>query len=276
MIPLYDINPHRRFPLMTILLIVVNVWITWQTHLLPARRQAEVAFEHGFIPLRLTHVDDPQPVRIRQPIGPEKVLPNGQKAPQDILELDLPNNSLSVYSTMFTTMFMHAGWLHLIMNMWMLWIFGNNVEDRLGHFVFVMFYVAGGVVATLCHWAIDPESKIPVIGASGAVAAVLGAYALTFPWAKVKTIVFLGIPLLLDVPAFILLGLWMVLETLAAILQWNVASGVAHWAHIGGFVAGLLLMPLLAIGRPPPGEDWNKETDKLFQFEDPKPLTERQ
>lgn len=278
MLPLYDINPYRRFPLMTIVLIVVNVWITWQTAMLSPRRQAEVAFEYGFIPQRLTRIDDPKPLRIRQPIGPRVLPVNNQPAPpQQMIELDLPNDSLSVYRTLFTTMFMHAGWFHLITNMWMLWVFGNNIEDRLGHLVYVLFYIAGGVLATLSHWVIDPESQLPVIGASGAVAAVLGAYALTFPWVKVKTLVFVGIPLLLDIPAFILLGLWMLLETAAGILQvrWGIAPGVAHWAHIGGFVAGLALMPLLAIGRPPQGEDWNKETHKLFQYESPKPLTER-
>ncbi|MDA8745894.1 rhomboid family intramembrane serine protease [Rubripirellula amarantea] len=286
MFPLYDHNPHRRFPLVTILLIVANVWITWQMALMPERRQVELTFERGFIPLRLTRIDNPQPLRIRQPLAPQpKRVPRRQRPqpqqpqqPPEVLELDLPSDSLSVYGTMLSTMFLHGGWLHLISNMWMLWVFGNNIEDRLGHIVFSLFYLAGGVIASLSHWAIDPESQLPVIGASGAVAAVLGAYALTFPWAKVRTLVFLGIPLLLDLPAFLVLGAWMLMETVAGIIQVHlgVAAGVAHWAHIGGFVAGLLLMPLLAIGRPPQGEDWNKETEKLFQYEDPKPLTERE
>lgn len=278
MIPLYDHNPHRRFPLVTILLIVANVWITWQMALLPPLRQAEIAFERGFIPLRLTRIDNPQPLRIREelPEPPRQRLRQPQPEPQ-VIEVDLPNDSLSVYATFFSTMFLHGGWLHLITNMWMLWVFGNNIEDRLGHLVFGVFYVAGGVLATLSHWLVDPESAMPVIGASGAVAAVLGGYALTFPWAKVRTLVILVIPLLLDLPAFIVLGVWMIGETIMGILQINLgmAPGVAHWAHIGGFIAGLALMPLFAIGRSPEGENWSKETDELFKYDAPKPLTER-
>lgn len=279
-LPLYDRNPHERFPFITLLLIVVNVWITWQMSLLPDLRQAEVVFERGFVPLRLTRIDDPQPVRIRQPMGelPPEAEAGQAQDPRVVLEVDLPTDSLSVYASMFSTMFLHGGWLHLITNMWMLWIFGNNIEDRLGHLVFAMFYLAGGILATLSHWAIAPESPLPVVGASGAVAAVLGAYALTFPWAKIRSLVLLVIvPLLLDIPAFIVLGLWIIMETVAGVMQLNlgIGVGVAHWAHIGGFVAGLVLMPLLAIGRSPEGVDWKKETDEQFKFEEPAPLTKR-
>lgn len=273
MIPLYDYNPHRRFPLMTILL---NVVIMWRVALMPPLQQAEVMYERGFIPIRLTRVDNPQPLRIRQqlevPAGPRQ-----PPAPR-VLELDLPSNASSVYATIFTTMFFHGGWLHLVANMWMLWVFGNNIEDRLGHIVFVLFYVAGGVVAALSHWMVDPASQTPVIGASGAVAAVLGGYALTFPWVKIKTLLLIGIPLIFDLPAFVVLSAWMLMETAMGVLQIHlgVVGGVAHWAHIGGFVAGLALMPLMLMGRPPQGEDWNKEAEQLFKFENPRPLTERE
>jgi membrane associated rhomboid family serine protease len=275
--PLYDHNPHRRFPLVTILLMVVNIWIMWQMSQMPMRRQAELAFAHGFIPQRLSRIDDPQPLRIRAEI-PGQRLHRGQQPPPQRIELDLPNDAASVYATFFTTMFLHGGWLHLISNMWMLWVFGNNIEDRLGHLVFSFFYVSGGILATLSHWMIAPESDVPVIGASGAVAAVLGGYALTYPWAKIRTLLFIGIPLLLDIPAFIVLGLWMLGETFAGLLNINfgLVGGVAHWAHIGGFLAGLVLMPLFAVGRSPEGEDWKKETNELFKYEDPKPLTERE
>ncbi len=275
--PLYDHNPHRRFPLVTILLMVVNIWIMWQMSQMPMRRQAELAFAHGFIPQRLSRIDDPQPLRICAEI-PGQRLHRGQQPPPQRIELDLPNDAASVYATFFTTMFLHGGWLHLISNMWMLWVFGNNIEDRLGHLVFSFFYVSGGILATLSHWMIAPESDVPVIGASGAVAAVLGGYALTYPWAKIRTLLFIGIPLLLDIPAFIVLGLWMLGETFAGLLNINfgLVGGVAHWAHIGGFLAGLVLMPLFAVGRSPEGEDWKKETNELFKYEDPKPLTERE
>jgi membrane associated rhomboid family serine protease len=268
MFPLYDHNPHRRFPLMTILLIVANVWITWQMALVPPLRQAELSFEWGFIPVRLTRIDNPEPLRIRQPLG---------DPPQAMLEVDLPHDTLSVYTTLLTTMFLHGGWFHLLTNMWMLWVFGNNIEDRLGHIVYVLFYLAGGILATLAHWAIDPESQTPIIGASGAVAAVLGGYALTYPWVKVRTLVLLIIPLLFDLPAFIVLGAWMLMETVAGVveMQLGLPASVAHWAHIGGFIAGLVLMPLMALGRPPQGEDWNKETQKLFEYGQPQTLAER-
>ncbi len=275
--PLYDHNPHRRFPLITLLLIVVNVGVMWKVSLLSPPQRAEVSFEWGFIPARLTRIDNPEPLRIREVLR-QPELPGRKPQPERRIELDLPNDALTVYATFFTTLFLHGGWLHLITNMWMLWVFGNNIEDRLGHIVYGLFYIAGGTVATLSHWMIDPESTVPMIGASGAVAAVLGAYALTYPSAKVRTLVFIGIPLLLDIPALIVLGLWMLAETFAGLLEVHLgmAGGVAHWAHIGGFVAGLVLMPLLALGRPPDGEDWQKEADSQFKFEDPKPLTERE
>ena len=275
MIPLYDENPYRRFPLVTLLLILANIWITWQTFRQPELRQIEVAYTHGFVPARLTHVGEPKPLQIRQNLELQ-VRPNQPPAPVAI-KIDLSNDTSDVYQSVLTSMFLHGGWLHLISNMWMLWVFGNNIEDKLGHWVFAAFYVAGGVIAALSHWMIDPESQMPMIGASGAVAAVLGAYALTYPWAKVKTLVFLGLPLIFSLPAFVTLGLWMLMETFLGIMQvqLGIVAGVAHWAHIGGFIAGLILMPLLAVGRPPDGQDWNKETDELFQFEPPKPLTER-
>src|SRR3989337_1493039 len=105
-------------------------------------------------------------------------------------------------------MFMHGGWIHLITNMWMLWIFGNNIEDRLGHLLFVAFYLVGGLLATFCHWVTDPNSTMPVVGASGAVAAVLGGYAVTYPTAKVRTLIFLVFIMVVDLPALVVLGLW--------------------------------------------------------------------
>ncbi len=271
--PLFDHNPHRRFPWVTLLLIVANVWIMWQASQLSERDYTEVIVRRGFIPLRLTQIDNPRPLLIRQALTPV----DGQLQ-QPPVEVRLVNDSLAVYGTLLSTQFLHGGWLHLVLNMWMLWVFGNNMEDRLGHLVFAGFYLAGGVVATLCHWAVAPDSLLPVIGASGAVAAVLGGYALSFPWVKIRTLLFLGFPLLLDLPAFIVLSAWMILETVAGVLGLRlgagVGAGVAHWAHIGGFVAGLILMPLLAIGIPPADEDWKTESDALFRFgeeTDPKP-----
>jgi membrane associated rhomboid family serine protease len=154
--------------------------------------------------------------------------------------------------------------------MWMLWVFGDNVEDRLGRFVYPFFYVVGGLLAILTHWAIDPMSTQPVIGASGAVAAVLGAYAITFPGAKVRTLIFIGLPLLFDLPALIVLGAWFLLQTFMGMqglgAPADVEASVAFWAHIGGFIAGVVLMPLLTIGANPPDKDWRTESREMFKF----------
>jgi membrane associated rhomboid family serine protease len=169
-------------------------------------------------------------------------------------------------------MFLHGGWAHLLMNMWMLWIFGNNIEDRLGHFVYLAFYMMGGIVATLVFWVSGPNVTMPVVGASGAVAAVLGAYAITFPTAKVRTLVFFILIAVIDLPALVLLGVWFMLQVFSGFMGlWGVAmEPVAFWAHIGGFVAGMILMPLLSLGASPPGTDWRKETEEQFRFDDPR------
>jgi membrane associated rhomboid family serine protease len=153
----------------------------------------------------------------------------------------------------------------------MLWIFGNNVEDRLGRFMFVCYYLLGGMVGTVCQWAIDPMSTIPVIGASGAVATVLGGYAITYPKALVKTLVFFGLILILDLPALLVLGIWFVVQTLQGLgILPSMGPPVAFWAHIGGFLAGIALMPIMGLGAAPPGTNWHQETDELFRFDDPR------
>jgi membrane associated rhomboid family serine protease len=143
--------------------------------------------------------------------------------------------------------------------------------------MYLGYYLVGGIVATLCHWfaASDgPNSLIPVVGASGAVAAVLGGYALTFPTAKVRTLVFFFLILIVDLPALLLLGIWFALQVASGVLGQMamdiVAQPVAFWAHVGGFVTGMVLMPLLSLGAPPPGTDWRKESDELFRFDDPR------
>jgi membrane associated rhomboid family serine protease len=187
----------------------------------------------------------------------------------------LPSRPADVYLTFITTMFMHGGWMHVLMNMWMLWVFGNNVEDRLGRLMFVVYYLLGGMVGTVCQWAIDPASTIPVIGASGAVAAVLGGYAITYPRAIVKTLVFFGLILVLDLPALLVLGIWFLIQTLQglAILP-SLGPPVAFWAHIGGFLAGIVLMPIMGLGAAPPGTNWHQEVDDLFRFDDPRTRVE--
>ena len=147
--------------------------------------------------------------------------------------------------TLITSQFLHGGWLHLLGNMLFLWIFGNNVEDRLGRFRFLAFYLIGGTVAGLTQVAIDPGSTIPTIGASGAIAATLGAYLVLFPRARITSLVFLGFFYqLIDVPAVVVLVFWFVLQLLDGIASLGVpdaSGGVAFFAHIGGFVFGVLV-----------------------------------
>jgi membrane associated rhomboid family serine protease len=144
-----------------------------------------------------------------------------------------------------TSIFLHAGWLHLLGNMLFLWIFGNNVEDRLGSVAFALFYLVGGVVAALGQVAMDPRSTTPLVGASGAIAAALGAYIVLFPGARILSLVFLGFFYqLLEVPAIIVLGFWFGLQLLngvAALGAETAQGGVAFFAHIGGFVFGLVV-----------------------------------
>jgi membrane associated rhomboid family serine protease len=147
--------------------------------------------------------------------------------------------------TLITSQFLHGGWLHLLGNLLFLWIFGNNVEDRLGRLRFLLFYLVGGAIAGLTQVAIDPESTIPTIGASGAIAATLGAYLVLFPRARITSLVFLGFFYqLIDVPAVVVLVFWFLLQLIDGIASLGVtdaSGGVAFFAHIGGFVFGALV-----------------------------------
>jgi rhomboid family protein len=161
----------------------------------------------------------------------------------------------------FTSMFLHGGWLHLLGNMLFLWIFGNNVEDRLGPIPYLIFYLVGGVAAALTQVVIDPQSNVPLVGASGAIAACLGAYIVLFPGARILSLVFLGFFYqLLEVPAIILLGFWFLLQLVSGFgaIAETAQGGVAFFAHIGGFVFGLAVGLLLRVvgagtGRERPG-----------------------
>ncbi len=148
-----------------------------------------------------------------------------------------------------TMMFLHGGWLHLIMNMWTLWLFGPTIEDRLGRGSYLAFYLACGVAAAVVHVVFNPSSTVPALGASGAIAGVLGCFMRLFPWARVIVLVpVLFLPLFFEVPAFLFIGLWFLIQVLqgtAELLTASTGAGVAWWAHVGGFVAGLALGPLL-------------------------------
>jgi membrane associated rhomboid family serine protease len=269
MFPLYDYNPHSRFPIFTVVLIALNVVIMFYMGAMKLDGQLKFVLDYGFIPARLTQVDQGQPVLFRE----DAVDRFGDPIPGKAIVRPLSTDGGKVYPTIITMMFLHGGWFHLISNMWMLWVFGNNVEDRLGPFVFLLFYLLGGVVAILAQWIVDPNSTVPIVGASGAVAAVLGGYLITYPTAKVRTLVILVIfPLLINLPAFIVLGAWFLSQTAAALQLLPLGMGpgpevkIAFWAHIGGFLAGMALMPLLGIGSSPPGKSWYDEARELFEF----------
>jgi membrane associated rhomboid family serine protease len=147
------------------------------------------------------------------------------------------------YGAVVTSMFLHGGWLHLIANMWFLWLFGNNIEDSTGHGRFLLFYVITGVIATAAHILIAPASPVPVVGASGAISGVMGAYLLLYPRVRIETLfIFVIFLRIIPVPAWFVLILWFGLQVLSGYTDRVGASGVAVWAHIGGFVAGVALI----------------------------------
>ncbi len=234
MLPLYDINPTRRTPVVTMGLVAVNVVVFLAVLNLPEAQRERVFLHGGFVPARIAQLRDPEPILVPH---------SAPGYPGRPLQWDPAPGQVAL--SMVTCMFLHGGWMHLIGNMWFLWIFGNNCEDRLGHLLFLLYYLVGGLVASLCHWWVEPASTVPMVGASGAVAAVLGGYAVTWPWARIRTLVFLFVIVtLVDVPALIFLGLWFFGQLLAGSQQGPVEN-VAWWAHVGGFVAGAVLMPFL-------------------------------
>ena len=264
--PLYDNNPHYRVPWITLLIIVVNVGAMFWTASLPSAQQVDTVYRFGFVPKRVQQLQQQKPLTIEVPTDEEIAEMEPAERPVQQQKITLAPRAAEVGLSVLTMMFLHANLIHLALNMWMLWVFGNNIEDRLGHFIFTFFYLLGGAAATACHWAHDPASEMPVIGASGAVGAVLGAYAVTFPAAKVKTLVFLLFVFIVDLPALVVLGVWFAIQLANGLDLWGggMNQPIAFWAHIGGFVAGIVLMPLLSLGAPPADSDWRKEADELF------------
>jgi len=247
MFPFQDDNPTERTPVATYAIIALNVVVFLWMQRLPQTQLHDVQYRYGFVPARLTDLPDKKPVPIRD----EQVIQHplfGQPVVV-VREITLEAAPGEIMLSLLTCMFLHGGWMHIIGNMWFLWIFGDNVEDRLGPVLYVVLYVVGGLLASACHWLHSPASTMPVIGASGAISAVLGAYAITWPWARVHTLVFLFVFVtIIDLPALLFLGIWFLGQLLPATqeLHGGVAGGVAWWAHIGGFAAGLIMMPLFS------------------------------
>ena len=264
-IPLYDDNPTRRWPIVTLLIILANVGIHFVMESYDEAERNSIVANRGFVPQRIGQLSDPQ-LEVEVNVTLEEDWIAAEEGKKEKRLEKLPADPSSIFSSVFSSMFLHANWLHLIGNMWLLWIFGNNIEDRLGHTVFTIFYLLCGVFAVGCHWAIHPSSNLPMIGASGAIAGVQGAYAITFPRAKIRTLVFV---FLVNVPAMVWLGLWFVVQILDGLdaIKLGVNGGIAFGAHVGGFVTGLIVMPLLSLGAPDPGTHWEDELEEQFDFD---------
>jgi len=218
-LPLRDHNPGRTIPLVTWSLIAINILVfLYQLSLQAGSEEALYRFVRvmGVVPYEITRgVDIPPP------------------------------NPVSIYFSLFTSMFIHGGWVHLLGNMWYLFLFGNNVEDSMGSVRFLIFYLICGLAAAGAQIATAWTSRIPLIGASGAIAGVLGAYLVLFPRAQVDTLVFLGYFVrLVQIPALYVLGFWIVIQFFSGLasLSMPAVGGVAWFAHIGGFLAGLVLV----------------------------------
>ncbi len=215
MIPLKDDNPTRTVPPVNYALLASCIAVFFWQISLGVQAQAAI-YAYGLIP---------------------DILLGGAKQPAEI-------HAIPAWMTVFTSMFLHGGWLHLIGNMLYLWIFADNVEDRMGHGRFVVFYLLCGVAAALAQALPDPDSQIPMVGASGAISGVLGAYLLMFPRAHVLVLIPLGFfTQLVRLPAMLVLGLWFGMQLLSEKFVQE-GAGVAFRAHIGGFVAGMLLLPI--------------------------------
>ena len=223
MFPLHDENPTQSTPYFTYGLIATNILIYLYQFSLPPQKLTEFYQMFAVVPRELS--SSLTGVAINQPV-PE-------------------------WLTLFTSQFLHGSWMHLLGNMLFLWIFGNNVEDKLGHVKFIIFYLVCGMLAALTQWVFSQDSIIPSLGASGAIAGVMGAYIIRFPRAKVLTLVFLG-PFITHVriPAIVFLGIWFGTQAIFSFASLNAPTntgGIAYWAHAGGFVFGAILAPLLGL-----------------------------
>jgi membrane associated rhomboid family serine protease len=217
-LPLYDDNPQIRLPVVTIgLMAACTAVFLWQDGLAP-RAQEAATFSYGMVPAVL--------------FGTADLPPHLREVPP--------------WATIFTSMFIHGGWLHIGGNMLFLWIFGKGVESALGSARYLVFYLVCGIAAALTQAFVDPHSTVPMIGASGAIAGTLGAYLVLHPRGNVVVLIWIVIIVrLIAVPAVILLGLWFALQVMGALSANPSDPGVAVWAHVGGFITGMALIPFV-------------------------------
>ena len=219
MIPLKDNNPTSKFPVVTVGLVAINAAVFIYTGILG--------------------------------IGGEELYARFALIPYNVITIGGTSGPILAAASFFTSQFLHAGFLHVAGNMLFLWIFGNNIEDRLGSFRFIIFYLLCGAIAAAAQIIPDPQSRIPMIGASGAVSGVMGAYLLEFPRARVLTLIWILFFIrLVWLPAFFIILYWAALQVLLQLSSGGQSGGVAYMAHIGGFIAGLVLFKIfLLFGR---------------------------
>ena len=216
MIPIRDTAPCHSRPLVTWILMALCIGIFVSMQLMPDELQRQLTYLYGMVPIRYAN-------------------------PMWAASFGLPPD---YYLSFLTNLFLHGGWFHLIVNMLFLWIFADNVEDRMGRVRFLLFYLICGILATALQWYFDPNLGIPVVGASGAIAGVLGAYFFLYPYARVVLWIPFFIPIVINVPAIAFLGVWVIIQlhkAMTAFVFEGVSVDVAWWAHLGGFIAGTLL-----------------------------------
>ncbi len=220
MIPIRDNIYCRTTPYVSWAIMAICIGIFFLMKMMPDETVRQLTYLYGMVPIRYSN-------------------------PEWATAFGLPPD---YHLSFFTSLFIHGGWIHIIINMWFIWIFSKNIEDSMGHGKFLIFYLLCGLFATVVQWYFDPELMIPVVGASGAIAGVLGAYFFLYPYAKVVIWfpLFL-LPIFFELPAIAFLGFWVIIQLQKATTSMmfdNVTADVAWWAHLGGFIAGAILHPL--------------------------------
>jgi membrane associated rhomboid family serine protease len=263
-IPIRDLNPTTRTAWLTLALLAANIliFVLWEPTFGTQQEQQEFLFCEAQIPFEVSHQTTlgAGGADAREAIQESfDASPSQSRGLQRFLADRCSDKSW--LASLFVSMFLHGGWLHLAGNMLFLWVFGNNVEDRLGRIAFALLYVLGGLAAAGLQLVFDPDSAIPQVGASGAIAAILGSYLVLFPHARIHTLVFFIFITWLELPALVVLVGWFVLQLFSGVGEMGrqVGGGVAYWAHVGGFAFGLAITGLLFRGRrtvvgrlPPP------------------------
>ncbi|MFO7840051.1 MAG: rhomboid family intramembrane serine protease [Desulfosalsimonadaceae bacterium] len=218
MIPIRDTIPSRNYPVVNNTLIGINV-VVYLVQLSQGARMSEFVYTYGLVPAKFT-----------------------------VPHIAAHFSAGQLLFSLLSFMFLHGSFLHILGNMWSLYIFGDNVEDRLGSVYYLFFFLLSGLVSGLCHFFLNIHSTAPVIGASGAIAGVMGAYFILYPASRILTLIpILIFPLFIEIPAFFFLGLWFFLQLLNAAASGGAMSGIAWWAHIGGFVFGVIALKMLGV-----------------------------